>query len=93
MKIHILALFLALLLVSAYGAEDNSAGKDDDDDDDDITTLTFLIEYEPDPDNDYIEIGLTVEAKDRSLKEAINKATSVVDNIESIAEAFCNENP
>lgn len=79
MKIHILSLFLALLLFSAYGAEDTAANKDDDDDeDDDITTLTFLIEYEPEPDNDYIEIGLTVEAKDRSLKEAINKASAVV---------------
>lgn len=71
MKIHILGLLLALLVLTAHGAEDrNSAQNDDDDEDDedDITSLTFLIEYEPEEDNDLIEIGLTVEAKDRSLK-------------------------
>lgn len=92
MKIHILALFLAFLFVSAYAAE-GANNDDDDDDDDDITTLTFLVEYDPEPDNDFIEIGLTVEARDSSLKSAIDKVTDVVDQIEDIAEAFCEANP
>lgn len=92
MKIHILGLLLALLVLTAHSAEDrNSAQNDDDDEDDedDITSLTFLIEYEPEEDNDLIEIGLTVEAKDRSLKQAIRKASAVVDDITEVAESFC----
>ena len=93
MKIHILSLFLTLLLLTAHCAEDRSAADDDDEDDEDITTLTFLIEYEPEPDNDHIEIGLTVEAKDTSLKSAIQKVTDVVEDIKNLAETFCAENP
>lgn len=89
MKVHILAVFLAILFISAYAAED----KNDDDDDDDVTTLTFLVEYEPEPDNDHIDIGLTVEARSSSLKTALQKATEVADEIEAVAEAFCQENP
>jgi hypothetical protein len=70
MKIHILALFFTILFLSANAAEDiNDAA--DDDDDDEITTLTFLVEYEPESDNDHIDIGLTVEVRDSSLKSAI----------------------
>lgn len=75
MKIHILALFLAFLFISVHAAEDRDNADDDDEDDDDITTLTFLVEYEPEPDNDHIDIGLTVEARDTSLKSAIEKVT------------------
>jgi hypothetical protein len=46
MKIHILALFFTILFLSANAAE-NRNDDDDDDNDDDITTLTFLVEYEP----------------------------------------------
>ena len=94
MKAHILALLFAMFLLTALAAEDTGkAGDDDDDDDDDITTLTFLIEYEPEPDNDYIEIGLTVEARGSSLKTAIQKVTQIVNQIENVAETFCEENP
>lgn len=33
-----------------------------------------------------------MEAKDGSLKAAINKVTAVVNQIKDIAETFCNEN-
>lgn len=41
MKVHILALFLAILFISALAVD--ATADDDDDDDDDITTLTFLV--------------------------------------------------
>ena len=69
MKIHILALFFTILFLSANAAEDINDAADDDDDE--ITTLTFLVEYEPESDNDHIDIGLTVEVRDSSLKSAI----------------------
>ena len=94
MKAHILALLFAMFLLTAIAAEGKpQADADDDDDDDDITTLTFLVQYEPEPDNDYIEIGLTVEARGSSLKSAIQKVTQIVDQIENVAETFCQENP
>lgn len=94
MKAHILALLFAMFLLTAIAAEGKpQADADDDDDDDDITTLTFLVQYEPEPDNDFIEIGLTVEARGSSLKSAIQKVTQIVDQIENVAETFCQENP
>ena len=55
MKILSLTFFLSTLLVFSLAVNDN-----ENDDNDDITTLTFLVEYEPEDDNDLIEIGLTV---------------------------------
>jgi hypothetical protein len=88
MKIHILAVVLGLLVLC--GQAQNPVGNDDDDG---ITTLTFLVEYEPEEDHDHIEIGLTVESKGRSLSEALRKAKEVAENIEAVAESFCEQNP
>lgn len=53
MKIHILAILLTLSFFSVLAIEDVSSSKINDDDDG-IVNLSFLVEYEPDEENDHI---------------------------------------
>lgn len=61
MSIRIFTLLLALLLISAPVVRCEAEDKKDDTDDD-ITEMTFLVEFEDEPENDLIEIHLLVES-------------------------------
>ena len=91
MNTRILTLLLALLLIVAPVVRTAEADEAEDDEDDDITTMTFLVEYESEAENDLIEVSLLVQAEGSSLKGALTEASRLVASITNIAESFCEE--
>lgn len=68
MNLHIL-LFIILFLAGIATANDQQ------------TTLTFLVEYEDEQEEDYIELGLVVTAEGTSLVNVMNEALKIAKKI------------
>jgi hypothetical protein len=47
--------------------------------------LSFLVEYEDEQEEDYIELGLVVSAEGSSLVEVMNEALKIAEEIKKIA--------
>ena len=53
--------------------------------------MTFLVEYEPEEDNDIVEIKILIETEDYSLQEALKKASGLVASVTEAVDSFCND--
>ena len=59
---------------------------------DDSTTLTYFVDYEEEQEDDFIATELLIQSQSSSLTQALSEAKQIMAEVNSIANAFCNQN-
>lgn len=79
MKLNIF-IAIVILLVGVTQAEEQEH-----------THLTYFIEYEEQQEEDFIQVGLQIQAQSGSLVEALSRAQKVAAEVTNLANNYCKQ--